>query len=345
MKPDWAIKANGKDVTETFRPFLISIRVRDESKDEADSCSITLADPEGTLVPPTQGDELEVLLGYDGELLSVGKFVVDEATFGGPPDEVVISCKSAQFAKTSVADGLAVQSWLVRKTRSWNPATIETVAKKLAAEHGVKLVAPAGLLLYPTPHLDQTEESDTGFLYRVVSPRGFIVKVANGALILVRRNAGVTYNLQTGQPIKQVTISRSEVSLYSGRWQERAVFDKAVAWWHNPATGQAVYETAGTGDKVYRFQNPAPDQKTAQDWASAFLRKGQGDGGRMELRMAGRADLQTEQLVVLDGFRYPLSTSPSKAAVAKSWILKSVEHVLNRNGFTTTVSGEPFIDT
>lgn len=343
MKPSWAIRANGKDVTQAFWPLLISIRVRDESKDEADSLTLTLSNSDLTLAPPTQGDELEVLLGYENALQSVGRFVVDKVDFEGPPDRLVIACKSAAFAKPN--GDVSMEPWLVRKTRSWEPGTLDTIAKTIASEHGVELVAPADLLAMQTPHLDQTEEEDTSLLYRLIEPRGYIVKVADKKLILVKQSAGLTSNVRTGASVPAVTISRGQVSTYSGSWAERSVYDQVVTYWHDPATGVTNYETAGNGSRTFRFVNPAPDQATAKQWAAASLAKYQRQGGKMSLTMPGRVDLQSEQLVSLDAFPYPLSASPTQAAIAKQWILKSVEHVLSRSGFTTSVQGEPFIQT
>lgn len=341
MKPAWAIKANGKDVTQTFKPFLLSIRVRDESKDEADSLTITLDNSGTALNPPTQGDELEILLGYDGDLTSMGKFVVDKSKTSGPPDVLTIDCKSAAFAAPNDPN---LSSWLTRKTRSWEPGTLGDIAKKVAAEHGVELVAPADVLSSPVPHVDQTEESDTSLLYRLATPSGYVVKVADRKLILVKRSNAGGVNLRTGKAIPAVTLARGDVSTYSAEWMERAVFDKAVAGWHDPSTGQTNYETAGDGTREFRFKNLAPDQATAKQWAAAVLKQSQGEGGKMSLTMPGRTDLQSEQSVNCVGFPYPLSASPTKAAIAKRWVLKSVEHNISTAGFTTSVSGEPYID-
>ena len=343
MKPDWAIRANGKDVTQAFWPHLISIRVRDESKDEADSLTLTLGNSDLVLAPPTQGDELEVLLGYQNALLSTGRFVVDKLSFEGPPDRVTIACKSAAFAKPN--GGTSLEPWLVRKTRSWEPGTLDTIAKTIAGEHGVELVAPADLLAMATPHIDQTEQEDTALLYSLIEPRGYLVKVADKKLILAKQSAGITSNLRTGAAVKAVTITKGQVSTYSGEWGERQVYDQVISHWHDTATGQTRYETAGEGSRTFRFVNPAPDQATAQQWAAASLNKYQRQGGKMSLTMPGRVDLQSEQLVTLEEFPYPLSASPTQAAIAKQWILKSVEHVLSRSGFTTSVTGEPFIQT
>lgn len=343
MKPDWAIRANGKDVTQAFWPHLISIKVRDESKDEADSLTLTLANQDLDLAPPTQGDELEVLMGYQNALISVGKFIVDKVSFQGPPDQIIIACKSAAFANRN--GGVSLEPWLVKKTRSWEAGTLDTLAKTIAGEHGVELVAPSDLLAMATPHIDQTEESDTHLLYSLIEPRGYLVKVAEGKLILARQSAGNTTNARTGQSLKAVTISKGQVSTYSGEWAERSVYDQVIAYWHDPAAGVTNYETAGEGSRTFRFVNPAPDQATAQAWAKGTLAKYQRQGGKMALTMPGRADLQSEQLVTLEAFPYPLSASPTQAAIAKQWILKSVEHVLSRSGFTTSITGEPFIQT
>jgi len=341
VKPSWAIKANGKDVTDRFRPYLLSIRVRDESKDEADSLTITLDNSKVELEAPVQGDELEVLLGYENALISLGKYVVDTASSSGPPDQMVIACKSAAFAEPN--NGTANESFLAAKTRSWEPGTLEVIAKTIAKEHGVELVAPPDLLAMELPHLDQTEESNPGFLYRLLSPRGYIVKIADGKLILVKRSAGVS--ARTGQSIPPITLRKGEVSSYSSQWQERCVFTRAIAFWHDVASGQTRYEEAGEGERVYRFKSQAPDQKTAQEWVTAYVKQSQGEGGKMSITLTGRADLQSEGVVTLEGFPYPLNGKPTKAAIAKRWVLKSVEHNFSRSGFTTSISGEPFIQT
>lgn len=350
MTPDWAIKANGKDATSAFRPYLLEIRVRDESKDEADSLTIVLDNSDAALQPPEQGDELEVLLGYRNDLRSLGRFIVDSVTFDGPPDRVTIACKAAAFAEQGDAEsaagnpeGLGLQSWLVRKSRSWEAGTLEVIAKKVAAEHGVDLVANAGVLALTLPHIDQTDESDTELLYRILKPRGYLLKVADKKLVLLPRSGGDNKNPKTQQTVPTVVIRRTEVSTYSGRWAERGVYDKAVAYWHNVSTGQPVYVTAGTGNKVFRFKHPAPDEATAQKWAKSMVKESKGEAGHMAISMPGRVDIQSEQRLRLEGFTYPLSASPSKDAVAKEWVVKSVEHSLTRGGFTTSVQGEPFI--
>lgn len=341
MKPAWAIKANGKDVTQTFKPFVLSIRVRDESKDEADSVTITLDNSGTVLNPPKQGDELEILLGYEGDLSSMGKFVVDKCKTSGPPDVMTIECKSAAFATPSDP---SLTTWLTRKTRSWEPGTLQDIGKKVAAEHGVEFVADPSLVVMTCPHIDQTDESDPGFLYRLVEPRGYIVKIADRKLIIAKRSGGAGYNLRTGQALPNVTLAREDVSTYSSEWMDRAVYDKAVAGWHDPSTGVTNYETAGDGTREFRFKNPAPDQATAKQWVKAYLRQSKGEGGKMTMSMRGRPDLQSEQTVNCVGFPYPLSASPTKAAIAKRWVLKSVEHNISTAGFTTSISGEPYID-
>ena len=340
MKPAWAIRANGKDVTATFKPHLLAIRVRDESKDEADSVTITLDNSGSALEAVNQGDQLEILLGYEGNLLSLGSFVVDECVTSGPPDMMTVTCKSAAFA-----GGVGItQSFMTSKTRSWEPSTIGAIANKIAAEHGVELVVPPSVNLLITPHLNQTEMNDSLFLYDLVEPRGYIIKLADNKLIIAPKSAGVTANIKTGQAVPAVTLGRGDVSSYSGKWSQRSVFTKAVAYWHNPATGQTVYEEAGTGDRVYRTKNIAPDQKTAQEWAKANVKNFASKGGTLSMTMPGRVDLQSEQLITCVGFPYPLSVSPAQGVVAKQWILKSVEHTLSSGGFTTSITGEPFTE-
>ena len=343
MKVDWAIKANGKDVTANFKPYLVSISTRDEAKDESDSATLILDNSRQELQQPVQGDELEIFLGYVGNLVAVGKFTVDKASFSGPPDTLTIQCKAATFVNTE--QNKLEQTFRDKKSRSWEPSNVYEIAKKIAADHGVELVTsvPAILAAVTTPHLDQDAESDISFLFARLDNRGWFVKVANNQLIIERKSVGLAINAKTGQKMPVVTINRSDVSQYSGEWSERAVFDKAIAFWHNKETGEVVYETAGTGSRIWRFVTAAPDQATAQDWAKNILTRSAGNGGKMNMSMAGRTDLQAEQLIVCEGFPYPLSVTPTKQAIAKQWVIKSVEMSMASGGFTTSISGEPYV--
>lgn len=343
MKVDWAIKANGKDVTANFRPYLISINVTDATASETDSASIMLDNSRDSLEPPVQGDELEIFMGYDGVLYSVGQFTVDKATFSGPPDMMTISCRPAQFVQTEQRK--TEQSFADKKTRSWEPSTVLLIAEKIAAEHGVELVTSQRFALQGlvTPHLDQQAESDLLFLSSRLDNRGWFVKVGRDKLIIQQKSYGLGVNARTGEKIPPVTIRRSDVSSYSGEWSDIAVFDKAIAGWYDPEAGSTEYETAGTGNRVFQFVNLAPSQEVAQEWAKNVLTRSAGQGGRFSMSMAGRTDLQCEQVVTLLDFPYPLSVTPSKLAIAKEWVIKQVDLSMSSGGFTTSISGQPYV--
>jgi len=211
VKVDWAIKANGKDVTANFRPYLISISVTDATASASDAATIMLDNSRDILVHPVQGDELEIFMGYDGVLYSVGQFTVDKASFSGPPDMMTISCRPAQFVQTE--QNQTEQSFADKKTRSWEPSNVLAIATKIAAEHNVELVSSqkAALQALATPHLDQQAESDLLFLSSRLDNRGWFVKVGRDKLIIQQKSYGLGVNARTGEKIPPVTLRRSDV--------------------------------------------------------------------------------------------------------------------------------------
>lgn len=343
MKPAWAIKANGKDVTASFRPYLMSISVRDTSRDEADTLTIVLDNSKRLLDAPRQGDELEPLIGYEDNLTAMGRFVVDEATFQGPPDTMTITCKSAFFVNS--AENSALRSFKTQRDFSWQPTTLLTICSTIAARNGVDLVTEPGigLSVKVTPHLDQVSESDASFLWSLLRIRGYTMKIADRKLIIGVRSSGSEVNYLTGEAVKPIVLKPGDVSAYSGKWVERLVYDKIVATWHDPSTGLLMSHTEGTGDRVFRIKYPMSDEATAIATAKAMLRERQSGGGSVTITMPGRTDIQAERAVTFEEFPYPLSKTPTKSAIAKEWIVKSVDHAVSSSGYITSFQGEPFV--
>ena len=92
LKPCFKVLANGSDISNVIEDLFEYISVTDQTGIESDTCELGLIDdPVTPIVIPPRGAELEIFMGYDDALLSMGKFIVDEIELEGLPSKMVIS--------------------------------------------------------------------------------------------------------------------------------------------------------------------------------------------------------------------------------------------------------------
>jgi phage protein D len=79
------ISVGGTDVTETFNPILQQLQVEDRSGESTDHAMITLADVDGSILLPSVGDSVNILLGWKiaGGLTQVFDGIIDEVASRG----------------------------------------------------------------------------------------------------------------------------------------------------------------------------------------------------------------------------------------------------------------------
>jgi phage protein D len=82
---------------------LVSLAISEKRGDEADQLDIVLDDADGLLAIPPEGARLLVMLGWkQGRdvapgLVHKGSFKVDEVNHSGPPDQIRIRARAADF--------------------------------------------------------------------------------------------------------------------------------------------------------------------------------------------------------------------------------------------------------
>ena len=132
----WRVSLDGADLTDRFAPRLLSLRLSEKRGEEADELSIEVHDHDGQLVLPPEGAVLDVEVGWQrgtevtAGLVPKGKFRVDEIEWGGPPDVVRISARSADFA----------DSFRTRRSKIWRDTTLGAIVAAIA---GNNALAPA----------------------------------------------------------------------------------------------------------------------------------------------------------------------------------------------------------
>ena len=79
MKVAFQIIADGEDVTANFADRLIGLTVVDEAGNKSDRADIQVDDRDYAVALPETGAKLKISLGFVGDLVEIGHFVVETA--------------------------------------------------------------------------------------------------------------------------------------------------------------------------------------------------------------------------------------------------------------------------
>ena len=145
-QPDYRLSVNGQDITPKLGGRLIELRLSESRGEEADQLSLTLDDADGRMAIPPKGATIDVQLGWAGQLVDKGSFVVDETEHSGAPDRISIRARSANMG----------QSLRQRTSRSWHNTTLGTIVQELAQANDL----PARIAPRPGAAADAAPGSD-----------------------------------------------------------------------------------------------------------------------------------------------------------------------------------------
>lgn len=329
--PTWRITANSQDITDAIRSRFVSLIITDEAGLQSDTLELTLADHLDTepLALPATGAELEAWLGYDGQAVRMGLFIVDEIDLSGPPDQMRIRAKAAPLDGSASGAGSTRPMLQTQKTRSWDPQPLGDLVKAIAAEHGLQPAVSASLAAIMLPHTDQVSESDMNLLTRLAATYDAIAKPAGGYLVLAKRGESKTVS---GQDMPSVTLTPGDLTSWGLNIAKRAQAGTVVAVWHNIETAADVEVTAGSGEPVRRLQHQFVDADTALAAASSELARSTRGERKLSLQLPGSTDLVAESRLITRGF--------VRTAYNGEWLVTRVQHSVDAGGYRCSVEAE-----
>lgn len=82
---------------------------------------------------------------------------MDDVSHGGPPDQITIKARAADFTSE-------IRN---RREQSWKNTTLGAVLKDVAGRNGLTLKVAADLASIALPSMSQSRESDIAFLRRL----------------------------------------------------------------------------------------------------------------------------------------------------------------------------------
>ncbi|APR98627.1 contractile injection system protein, VgrG/Pvc8 family [Wolbachia endosymbiont of Folsomia candida] len=305
MKPEFSI--------EGIRDNVVSIRLTDGSgivDDVAEVCVNYIK--EDIDVPK----ELKIALGYrETGVFPMGIYTVSEITVQSPPKTLLIK-----------AHGTNLNTSLKKKVfREWHQITLENLVKEIAQKHGYKYKVAEEFKNVMILHASQTDESDINLLTRIAEEREAIAKPAGGFILFIPKGMAKS---ATGKALGTTTIRPQDTINWKVHFTIRDKYNSVVAKWHSYEKGEALSETAGSGEPIYAIQTIYPSAELALSAANAKLRQLKRKNESLNMTMPGNPRIFAEAKVNLIGFNQ---------AVDGEWVINRAEHILDSKGYQTTI--------
>lgn len=326
LQVDFQLIVNGQDISKKLNNRLISLRLTDNAGNEADSLSFSLADHDGKLALPSHKAEIQLSLGTkEGGLIDKGTFFVDESGFDGPPDQISVVARSAEF-KPEFLQG--------RASRSWHKKTIDDIVSDIAKTNQLKPVVSAALGGRRLVQVHQTDETDYNVLLRLAKTFDAHINVKKEVLYFVKKDGFNSHD----EALPGTTISKDEISNYNYRSQDREAYSGVRAKWNKVAYGKLIEVIAGDSKNLTTLSGTYASEEEAK--AAAYAELAKIKRGQFSLTL----NLNRPRLDIIAG--QPLEAVGFKDVInQQKWIIKTVEHGFDGTSpFVTSVSAEQQLD-
>jgi phage protein D len=316
----YKITADGSNITDLVADRLLACDITDQAGVKSDRLTLTIDDRDQRLEIPETGAELQVWLGYVGEVLvNMGKFTVDEVEVRGPAREMTIRANAADMTGEIKSP----------KERSWDGVSLGDVVRKIASEHRLTPAISQELAAIQLGHVDQTE-SDMQLLTRLCSDQGATCKVADGRLVVAKRASGKSTG---GSDLPVAAIDAGDCSDWSANIAERGRFKTVIAQWHDLKTGKRSEERAGSGKPAITLKHTYQSKDAAKRAAKSKIEAMNRGGSKIQISgLVGDPTMSAELEAELSGFRDGLD--------GDGWVINSVTHSFTSSGYTCNLEIE-----
>jgi phage protein D len=314
------------DITAKVRPRLIALTLTEKRGDEADQLELTLDDSDGLLELPKPGAVLRLQLGWlRGRdvvpgLIDKGSFKVDEVEHRGPPDQVRITARSADFTSDLKK----------RREQSWHDTTLGAIVAEIAARNALQTRCAPALASIQLKTVVQSRESDMAFLRRLGREHDAVATIKAGSLIFAPVGSGET---PTGKALPEATLRRRDGDRHSYRIAKREDATGVTASWHDRKAGKKQDVTVGEEKGARKLSRTYASEADARAAAEASQKRARRAPATFDYTLAlGRADLAPEQKVTVQGFKAEIDGT--------GWLTSEVAHSLGDRGFSTSLKLE-----
>lgn len=315
---DWRVTLDGVDLSDRIRPRLVSLTLSEKRGDEADQLDIVLSDYDGMLAIPPEGALLRLQLGWlQGRdvtpgLIDKGSFKVDDVSHSGPPDQITIRARAADFTSE-------IRN---RRSQSWSNTTLGAILTEVAGRNGLTArIAPA-LASIALTTAAQSRESDIAFLRRLGREHDAVATIKDQHLIFAPKGSGQT---STGETLPTLSIRRRDGDRHTWQRQKRDGQEGVTASWHDRKAAKCKTVTIGKGEGAKKLRMVYPDEASAKRAAAAEAARLKRAPATFDISLAlGRPDAYPEARVQVTGFKAGIDGT--------TWLVSEVTHRLDKSG-------------
>lgn len=309
--PDFKLIANGKDVTEALRPYLVSIEYTDDIDDTADGFAIKFQGEHFN--PPSFKDTLKIWLGYQGELWYIGSFSVLKSRLEYETMEVEVTATPVNF-------GSAIKE---KRTESFDNVTLDQILHKIAKRHGLKVKNSFPKHSYS--HKSHTNTSDLEFMRRLAKELGATFAIKNDTILFRPKKGG-----DNESELPSLSIDAAQTKGLSLETLDKTVYGSAIASWHSTKENKTKRVSVGSGKPVLHLKGSFKNESDARVKAKAALESSN--------RGNVRGSFDYEGINVIAGAKMKLSNLPP--GWPSSFGIKQVRHSWSDGGYTVNVEFE-----
>lgn len=265
----------------------------------SDTLKLTI-DIEGLEGLPSVDGKIGLRVGYlESGLVDKGEFIVTRRTPNLFPMRLLLVATAAPF---KVKDETGFKA---RRSASYGPTTLGALFREIASKHGFSPRVAPELAMIKIEHIDQSNETDMGFLTRIVRDHDAVTKQVNDLWVLARR--GQVKSL-SGLILADVPISVTTDNRPGDRSFIAASIDDdsrvkfrgcKTTWWDGAAGKECIVETGSEPFKKVRqrYQGEA-EAKAAGEGESRRMER---EAVKLRIDCPGNPGLAAEGLIVLDG--------------------------------------------
>ncbi|MCE0871067.1 contractile injection system protein, VgrG/Pvc8 family [Pseudomonas alloputida] len=293
-----AVEVTGAGAT-LINSRLVDWEHVDASGVESDTLKLTV-NIEGVDSLPSFDGKIGLKVGYEETgLVDKGEFIITRTTPQLFPALLLIVATAAPF---KVSDETGFKS---RRSESYGPITLGALFRQIAQKHGFSPRVSPELDGLQIDHVEQSNETDAGFLTRLARRYDAVAKPFNDLYVLARRGQLKTLS---GKPMPPVTLSVTKDNRPGDRSFIAASMDQdsrvkfkgcKTTWWDGGSGKECIVEVGAEPFKKVRqrYQNEAEAKAAAE----GEQRKIQREAMKIRIDCPGNPAFGAEGLLDLDG--------------------------------------------
>lgn len=265
---------------------------------ESDQLTLTIS-LDGLEGLPSLGGKIGLRVGYlESGLVDKGEFVITRRTPTLFPLRLTLVATAAPF---SAADQTGFKQ---RRSVSHGPTTLGALFRQLTSRHGFSPRVAPDLSLIKIEHIDQSNETDMGFLTRLAYLHDAVAKPINELYVLARRGQAKSLSGKVLPTIKlSVTTNNrpGDQAFISAVLDEtaRAKYQGCKTSWWDAAAGKVRVEESGIAPFKtlrQRFQSAGDARAAGEGEVRRMMR----EALKVTIACPGNPGLSAEGIVLLD---------------------------------------------